>query len=207
MCSQDIRNEALEARKNISWNLFYFMEMRKRVQYISDPAKAEKATCVLDMFKQHVAPLVPSFQQSIIQGDINGLNIVMEKRASDGMYQYKSFIDFSDAHKTCTVFELALCLAYFMAENLAPLTCENCVEFVRPVIDGYVSVVPLTKEESGSLFYLVLARCIQSAVNGEISFAAEPWNSYLLTSPKKFWVLTEVLLEMKKDTVDRVWFG
>jgi len=57
-----------------------------------------------------------------------------------------------------------------------------------------------------SLFYLVLARSCQSAVNGELCFKAEPWNSYLLTTPKKLWVLIDTLLAMGKAEVDRIWF-
>ena len=161
---------------------------------------------VSDAFEKHVAPMLPSFEQSIIQNDVNGLNIIMEKVADRDTYQYASFIDFGDACKTCTVFELALALAYIMSENMAPLSCSNCVEFVKPLIDGYTSVMPLSHEELDSLYYLVLARCCQSAPLGEISFKAEPWNSYLLVTPKKFWVLIDTLLAMSKAEVDRIWF-
>lgn len=183
------------------------MEVRKKIQFLADPVKAERATQVLDMFEKHVTPHLTSFEKSIIQGDMNGFNIVMEKHATDGMYHYLSFIDFSDAHKTCTVFELAVCLTYFMAENLTPISCRNCVEFVRPVIDGYISVFQLSKEELDLLYYLVLARCIQSAVNSEISFAAEPWNSYLTVSLAEVWTLAKLLLDMTKDRVDQIWFS
>ncbi len=177
------------------------------IQYVSDPVKAEKASLVLDLFEKNVTPHLSDLRQSIIHGDINGLNIVMEKPATDDAYQYLSFIDFGDTHKTCTVFEIAICLAYFMTENMSPLSCRNCVEFVRPVIDGYVSVFPLTEMESSLLYYMVLARCIQSAVNGEVNYSREPWNDYLLTTPKKAWALTDLLLEMTKDGVDQVWFS
>ena len=122
-------------------------------------------------------------------------------------YYFKSFIDFGDCSKTCTVFELAIRLAYIMMENLRPVTCSNVVEFVSPLISGYSSVMPLSEEEQDSLYYLVLARCCQSAMNGEISFKEEPWNTYLLTSIKKAWLMVDELLAMPKEIVDQAWFG
>ena len=203
---QKFRNEALESRKNIDWNLFYFMDMRRKIPHIESTIMAERATVILDAFEKHVAPKLQNFEQSIIQGDMNGLNIIVDREPLTDRYHYISFIDFSDATKTCTVFELALGLAYIMSENLTPTTCSNCVELVRPLIDGYTRVLPLSKEELDSLYYLVLARSCQSAVNGEINFKQEPWNSYLLVTPAKFWILIDKLLELTKEKVDQIWF-
>ena len=207
LCSlQKFTNEAIESRQNIHWNLLYFLDMRKKIPLIESTSKTERSILILDAFEKHVTPKLPKFEQSIIQGDVNGLNIVMEKKNLIDGYQYLSFIDFSDATKTCTVFELAVGLAYIMAENLTPITCSNCFEFVRPMIDGYTSVLPLTKDELDCLYYLVLARCCQSAVNGEICYKQEPWNTYLLLSPGKLWILSDKLLEMTKEKVDQIWF-
>lgn len=100
--------------------------------------------------------------------------------------------------RTCVVFDLGICLAYMMLENSSPVTSSSAAELVAPVIHGYNSVLPLTNEEFDSLYYLALVRCLQSALNGELAFRAEPWNPYLLTSSKKAWLTYFCKLQRKK---------
>ena len=70
---------------------------------------------------------------------------------------------------------------------------------------GYHAVFPLTPDEFDSLYYLALARCVQSAIMGAHSFKAEPWNTYLLTTPEKAWTVVDFLLSATKEVVDRTW--
>ena len=153
------------------------------------------------MFQQNVVPRMPSLQKGIIHGDFNGLNIIVRKNSSDA-YNLVGVIDFNDCTKTCTVFDLGICLAYLMLENM---DSPSVVEFVGPVIRGYHSILPVSTDEFDCLFYIVLGRCIQSAVNGEHSFKAEPWNQYILTTPRKAWKLVDMLLDITKQGVDTIW--
>ena len=205
IAQETIRHTALESRENRKWNLLYFLDFRKLFHLTPNLDKAEK---IIDMFEEHITSKIPTFKQSIIHADINGLNLVLKNKLSEDekRYCFASFIDFGGCSKTCTVFELAISLAYIMMENLRPVTCSNVVEFVSPLISGYSSVMPLSEEEQESLYYLVLARCCQSAMNGEISFKEEPWNTYLLTTVKKAWLLVDELLDIPKESIDHVWF-
>ena len=180
--------------------------MRELLHLTPNCNRAEK---VINAFEKYVTPKIPGFRQSIIHGDVNGLNIVLNSMFSENekRYYFASFIDFGECTKTCTVFDLGISLAYIMMENLRPVTYSNMVEFVSPLISGYSSVMPLSEEEQDSLYYLVLARCCQSAMNGEISFKEEPWNTYLLTSVKKGWLVVDELLSIPKEIVDQAWFG
>ena len=198
-------NEAIELRENRSLNLLYFLDMRKNLHLIDDPVRAEK---ILNAFEKFVTPKLPHFKQSVIHGDANGSNILLKSKLSEGKisYSFASFIDFGDSSKTCTVFDLGICLAYVMMENLRPVNCSNVLEFVHPLIKGYNSVLPLLEEELDCLYYLVLARCCQSAINGEILFRKEPWNKYFLVSLSKCWLLVDKMLSMSKDIVDQIWF-
>ena len=78
---------------------------------------------------------------------------------------------------------------------------------MAPLIAGYASVFPLTTIETSCLFHLTLARCCQSAVLGEVSFKAEPWNDYLLATPSKSWKVIELLLSTGHENVNKVWTG
>ena len=108
-------------------------------------------------------------------------------------------IDFGDCIRTCTMFELAITMAYSMLEK------ENPVECVAPVFRAYQDVFPLSREELNCLYYAVLARLCQSAVNGEYHFTLELWNTYLLTTPAHAWRVINILLKLTKERVEEMW--
>ena len=150
-------------------------------------------------------PRIPSFRRGIIHGDFNGLNIIMDKKQGNDSYQVTGVIDFGDSSENCTIVDLGICLPYIMLENMSPKHFSNAIEFVGPVIQGYHSVLPLTPDEFDSLYYLALARCVQSAIMGTHAFKAEPWNTYLLTTPEKAWTVIDLLLSTRKEVVDGIW--
>ena len=182
------------------WDLTYFVpNTRKKIIDLPHKSAVEK---VIKKFEEVVSPRLPSLRKSIIHYDANGMNAVV--CPTETSYVFKSFIDFGDCIKTCTVFELAICLCYIMVYNLKPVTCSNSVELVGPIISGYNSVLPLSEEELDCLYYLVLARCCITGVNGEICYKAEPWNNYILMSAE-CWMLVDELNAISKEEVDRVW--
>lgn len=198
-------NKFLSSRKNYDWDLMHFEGMRKYLHELSDPLQVENGEKIFKAFEEHVAPKIPLFKRGIIHGDLNGLNIVLQEKLSGDGYRVAGFIDFNDSVKTCVIFELGISLAYIMQENTHPVTCSNVVEFVGPMISAYNSVVGLNAEEIDCLYYLILARCCQTALNGIRAHKAEPWNSYLLTTPQKSWLLIEELINTPKCTVDDTW--
>ena len=159
---------------------------------------------ILIDFEEFVVPKMPSFTRGFVHGDPNGMNIILKKN-DELEYEITGLIDFDDAVKSCMVFDLAILLAYVMLENLNPISCSSPIEFVHPILSGYLHTFPLTSEEVSSLYYLVLGRCCQSAVMTTIDYNAEPWNDYLLTCTKKCWVLMETLLNIGKKSVDTIW--
>ena len=182
------------------------MDMRSYLKELEDPKQVENGEKIFQAFEEHVTPRIPSFKRGVIHGDLNGLNIVLQdKLPADEGYHVAGFIDFNDAVKTCVIFELGISLAYIMQENLHPVTCSSVVEFVGPMIRAYNSVFPLSAQELDCLYYLVLARCCQTALNGIRAHKVEPWNSYLLTTPQKSWVLIQQLLNTPKHKVDDTW--
>ena len=184
----------------------HFLGMRKYLQDLDNPHEVSNGEKIFEAFEKHVTPKIPSFRRGIIHGDLNGLNIVLRDRLhTDDEYHVAGFIDFNDAIRTCIIFELGISLAYIMQENLQPAFCSNAIEFVCPLIAAYNSVLPLSADELDSLYYLILARCCQTALNGIRAHKVEPWNSYLLTTPQKSWVLVDHLLKTPKRDVDAVW--
>lgn len=180
--------------------------MKRYLKDLDDASQVANGEKIFKAFEEHVSPRIPSFKRGIIHGDLNGLNIVLKRRPhTDDGYHVAGFIDFNDCVKTCVVFELGISLAYIMLDNPTPVHCSNVVEFVGPLIGAYNNILPLTAEELDSLYYLVLARCCQTALNGLRSHKVEPTNSYLLTTPRKSWVLIDQLLNTPKSVVDDTW--
>ena len=173
---------------------------------VDDCEKRNLAEIVLKSFKENVVPKMPLFTRSIIHGDGSGQNIIVRRRAEDdSTYSLAAIIDFEESVHSCTIFELGICLAYIMLENPNPVRCSSVVEFVGPLIAGYNSILPISSEEFDCLYYLVLARCIQSAVLGLHAHKAEPWNDYLIMTPSKAFALVNLLLGFTKEEVDRLW--
>lgn len=193
-------DDILESRKNPSWDLMDFLSLKPFVSGIDDAKKRQNAETIFSYYEEHVVPQISSFEQGIVHCDPNGQNIIVNKRL-DG-HHLAGLIDFGHCLRTCVVFDVGICLAYIMLENF---NSSSVVEFVGPVIGGYHSVLPLTTGEFNSLYYLALTRCLQSAINGERAFKTEPWNPYLLTSPKKAWKTIDILLKTTKEEVCTTW--
>ena len=199
-------SKTLESRCNYNWDLMHFLTSKKFLREIDDPDKRSKAEVIFKSFQENVSPKLPTFTKSIIHGDPNGLNIIIkDSLLADDTYHLAGLIDFGDCCKSCCIFDLGICVAYTMLENLEPVTCSSVIEFVGPLISGYNSILPLSTDEFNVLYYLVLARCVQSAIIGAVAFKAEPWNTYLLVTPSKGWLLINKLLSTSKEKVDTIW--
>ena len=82
---------------------------------------------------------------------------------------------------------------------------DGFVEFFGPIISGYNSVLPLSCEEKGCLYYLVQARCTLVALVAEERCRLEPWNDYVRGMIEKNWRLLQNLLAFSKERVDEIW--
>ena len=208
MCAQEnFSNKALVSRYH-NWDLMECLEVKKYIRDIEDRSQRNCLRKILKVFEEDVSPRIPSFRRGIIHNDLNGLNIVLEYKESSDAYHFKGLIDFGDSILSCTVFDLAICIAHMlmMIANLEPAASSSTiVEFVGPLIHGYNSILPLNPDELHSLYHLVLARCCQSAVFTTRSAKAEPWNTYLVNYPKKVWTLLEKLATIPKEEVDSIW--
>lgn len=203
---ENFSSKSLVARKNADWDLMYFLNMKHYLKDLDDPTQIANGEKVFKAFEEHVSPRIPSLRKGIIHGDLNGLNIVVkQKLPTEDAYHVTGFIDFNDCVETCVIFELGITLAYIMLDNPTPVHCSNAMEFVGPLIAAYNKVLPLTADELDSLYYLVLARCCQSALNGLRSHKVDPSNLYLLTTPRKSWVVIDQLLNTPKSVVDDTW--
>ena len=184
----------MNERKLKEWDLMHFTHVKQYIPHLRDKQKKRVASSVVALYEKHVTPAIPLMKKGVIHNDANGLNILFSDKC-----EISGMIDFGDCIRTCYLFELAIMLAYGMVEKDDPVQC------VAPMFRGYRDVFPLSADELSCLYYAVLARLCQSAVNGEYHFTLEPWNTYLLTTPAEAWKLMNLLLTLTRERVEEIW--
>ena len=113
---------------------------------------------VLDAFEKHVLSKMVNFKQGVIHNDANDMNILVEER--NGSIAVTGIIDFGDCVHSCYIFELGNMLMHAMMDK------ENPVECVMPMLAGYLSSFPVTRQEFNVLYYVILGRLAQMVLNG-----------------------------------------
>jgi 4-aminobutyrate aminotransferase-like enzyme/Ser/Thr protein kinase RdoA (MazF antagonist) len=196
------------ARRELVWDLAQAPAVIARHQHrISDPARrALLAACLAD-YEKLVAPHLPHLRRSIIHGDANDYNLLvepinhrehgerrakqktlrpsrplrLEKTGSETNVALTGLIDFGDVVYSATVYELAIAAAYALLDKDDPLTA------VCTVTAGYHEILPLTKTEISLLFPLIRLRLGQSVAMSAYQQTREPDNDYLTISQRPAW--------------------
>lgn len=141
---------------------------------------------ILDEFSQFVVPKMDYFRKSNIQNDPNASNIIINK-SSNCLGWDVSFIDFLDIVETCSVFNIAISLAYLMQLSSKPL------EIAKILLGSYHEEFPLSDEEIQVLPILIKARLAVSVTICARKLIDEPNNEYLPINFETGWKLLEFL--------------
>ena len=152
---------------------------------------------VLSAFEAEVLPHFHTMTHGIIHGDYNGMNILVTRNGAS--YDITGCIDFGDCVYTCIVFDLAIAMAYSMIDKEYPLN------FSSPILPGFLAAFSLTEVDLSALYYSVLGRMVQSAVTGEAKYKRQPWNDYLLLTPRPLWKVIREMLELGRERVEDIW--
>ena len=181
-----------------AWALEHFLHLKKHLPSIKDPEKKKIVERVLEGFETHVQPKITSMKCGTIHGDPHCSNIVVCMQ--NGEYHVTGIIDFCDCSNSCCLFDLVIMLANCAMSEIKDPVCST-----GPVLCGYLAAFPLSEEEIGCLYHLILARLCQEAVLSDIQLMKDPRNSYLASIPGPAWKLAEELVNTPKEEVDRIW--
>ena len=143
-------------------------------------------------------PKINSMKCGTIHGDPYVSNIIVCMQNEE--YHVTGIIGFCDCSNSCCVFDLAVILTSYALSEI-----EDPVHSTGPVLCGYLAVFPLSEEDIGCLYHLILARLCQQAVLSDIQLIKDPRNSYLASIPGPAWKLAEELVNTPKEEVDRIW--
>lgn len=165
------------AARYLKWDLKQAAWLGQQLDVISN---AEDRACVnyfLEKFTTEAAPQLSLLRQSIIHGDVNDHNIIVNDERVSG------FIDFGDIVETATICELAIALAYALLDQADPLTAAP------HIIKNYHAVFPLEEREIAILFPLICIRLCMSVVNSAIRKQEKPDDTYLTITEKPAWAM------------------
>jgi len=176
---QAIESPIFSSRK-LFWDIQNTQMSLPKIQFIKEPERKKLIHYYIDRFLTFVLPVQHSLRHSIIHGDLNDYNILVDGEKMCG------FLDFGDASYSPTVNDLAIALTYLM------LNKQNPFEVIRPVIDGYQKNIVLREDEVKLLPDLITARlCISLCNSAEKKHLGQD-NEYVLISEKPAWNLLEL---------------
>jgi Phosphotransferase enzyme family len=177
-----------------SWDLQNFAYVAETFScYIEEPDIREFVQLVLKSFCNHVLPLSHTFRKSVIMGDCNDANVIINsaKTAVVGI------IDFGDAVHTWSINEVAIALAYSMLTDYGrsePLRSISCL------FGGFIYAVTRCRDQADvngevysssggtgctftnelpNLHTLICVRLCVSIMIGAYSISKDPTNEYL----------------------------
>jgi len=176
------------------WDLRNALDLRRYLKHIHNARQRSLAEYFLMQFEQEVLPHISSLRKSVIQNDANIHNILVGK-SFDREHRVTGLIDFGDMVYTCTVFELAIAIAYIM------LNKENPVEDATYVVQGYYQSNSLSELEIQVLFYSACARLCSSVIISAYQKIRQPENQYVSITEQSTWQLLDRLLEFNPEYV------
>lgn len=173
------------AHRPFHWDLRQAAVARPYLDLLPDPRRR-----IVEPFLDAWARLDwESFPSSVIYGDANDHNILVDAAAS----RVTSLLDFGDMVHSATVCDLAVALAYVMLEEQDPIAAAAVVAA------AYHQARPLAGPEIGALYTLAVTRLCLSVCYSAHQARQAPHNPYLRISEEPAWALLERLAEMPVD--------
>ncbi len=194
--------------RKYDWDILQFDLNSKNIKYIEDIEVRRLVEYFHLQFHEVVRPFLPEMRYSIIHGDANDLNVLVDDNKVSGI------IDFGDSSYSILINELAVAITY------AVLGKENPIKWALPIIKGYSQIISLTETEVDILYYLIAARLSISLCHSAYGRKTNSEHEYLTVSEKpvlaliKKWITTNPvkaanefrkaagLPEIIKDTTD-----
>lgn len=174
---QNYHDYVIEARQS-EWDLQHFVPVAsEKTHGIPNPSDRKLVEYFLLQYRENVLPELHKLRKSIIHGDANDRNVLVQNGAVSGM------IDFGDMCYSQRINELAIGITYAVMKK------ENPVEWAGYVISGYHKILPLEETEIERLYWLIAARLCMSVCHSASEKLRQPENKYITISEKPAWEL------------------
>ena len=170
------------ARRTHPWDLTQASQHRGKIDLIQDPDRRRIVEWMLHFLSACALPRLADLPQSIIHGDANDENILVQDERVSGL------LDFGDSLYNPTISDLAIALAYAMLDQSDPLQAG------AEVVSGYHQVRPLGEAEIEVLFPLICGRLCTTVLIAAARRRIDPDHPTWFVSEASAWNLLEVLV-------------
>ncbi len=181
---QDFSHPA--AMRELKWDSARASWIREYLSHIEDPSQRALVERALTQYEARVAVQLPTLRKSVIYGDGNDHNILVE-RSSVPLRDVVSVIDFGDMHHGLIVSEPAIAAAYAVLGKTEPLAAAAAI------VSGFHQIFPLDEAELAVLFPLIEMRLAVSLVNSACRKKLLPGDAYVTVSERPAWETLERL--------------
>ncbi|HEY6970833.1 MAG TPA: aminotransferase class III-fold pyridoxal phosphate-dependent enzyme [Candidatus Angelobacter sp.] len=165
------------ARRELKWDSAQALWIREYLSHIKDPSRRAVVEQVLPRYESDVVPLLPKLRKSVIYGDANDYNVLVNGAQSESV----SIIDFGDMHYGLVVSEPAIAAAYAILGKNRPLAAAAAL------VSGFHHAFPLDETELSVLFPLIQMRLAVSVVNSAHCKELVPDDPYVTISEAPAW--------------------
>jgi 4-aminobutyrate aminotransferase-like enzyme len=169
------------ARRSHRWDLAAAGQHRHKISWIEDAGKRRLLEGAFHLFAACAAPLLADLPHSLIHGDANDENLLVEGDWVSGL------LDWGDSLHNPTVCELAVALAYVVLDRDQPLA------EAAEVVAGYHAERPLSDSEVEALFTLVLGRLCASVTVAAERRRIDPEHPNWFVTEERAWRALERL--------------
>jgi 4-aminobutyrate aminotransferase-like enzyme/Ser/Thr protein kinase RdoA (MazF antagonist) len=177
------------ATRELKWDSARALWIREHLQRIDDPSRRTLVERALSHYQSMVVPLLPTLRKSVIYGDANDYNVLVD-RASSQRRETLSIIDFGDMHEGLVVSEPAIAAAYAALGKKEPLAAAAAV------VSGFHHTFPMNEAELSVLFPLMEMRLAVSVVNSACRKLLLPTDPYVTVSEGPAWEALERLAKV-----------
>lgn len=181
---QDFSHPA--AAREFKWDSSQALWIREYLSSIEEPSRRALVQKVIMQYESSVVPLLPTLRKSVIYGDANDHNVLVE-RTSNRPQEIVSVIDFGDMHYGLPISEPAIAAAYAVLGESEPLPAAAAV------VSGFHQTCPVTDAELSALFPLIEMRLALSVVNSACRKKLLPADPYVTVSEESAWEALERL--------------
>ena len=186
---QDFSHPA--AMRELKWDSARASWIREYLSQVGDPLRRALVERTLAQYESSVAPLIPTLRKSVIYGDGNDYNVLVE-RTSASPREVVRVIDFGDMHHGLIVSEPAIAAAYAVLGKNEPLAAAAAI------VSGFYQVFPLDETELSVLFPLIEMRLAVSLVNSACRKKLLPGDAYVTVSEGPAWETLERLSKIHR---------
>lgn len=174
-------------KRDLEWDLRHASSVVKQnLACVEDPDRRALIERIHRRFHAEVEPHLPQLRMGVIHNDANDYNLLVTG-LSGSAPEVIGIVDFGDLVESCTLFELAIALAYAILDSPDPVSAG--MEVVR----GYHRVWPLDEREVELLTGLMTMRLCTSVVLAAARKPQHDDNPYLTVSEGPAWRALETI--------------